>query len=45
MMVYWFSNWCRYFGHSCVGLHCMVLRGMVAIMCISVWVVGRIFSL
>ena len=27
-------SWCRYFGHSIVGLYCMVLGGMVAIMCI-----------
>ena len=25
MVVYWFFNWCRYFGHSDVGLYCMVL--------------------
>ena len=34
MVVYWFSNWCMYFGHYGVGLYCMVLGGMVAIMCI-----------
>ena len=45
MVVYWFSSWCRYFGHSNVGLYCMVLGGMVAIMCISAWVMGRGFSL
>ena len=45
MVVCWFSNWCRYFGHSGVGLYCMVLSGMVTIVCISAWVLGRGFSL
>ena len=31
-----FSSWCRYFGHFVVGLYCMVLGEMVAIMCSSV---------
>ena len=45
MVVYWFSSWCRYFGHSVVGLYCMVLGGMVAIMCTFACVTGRRFSL
>ena len=45
MVVYWFSSWCRYFGHSVVGLYCMVLDGMVAIMSNSAYVIGRGFSL
>ena len=32
MVVYWCSSWCKHFGHSVVGLYCMVLGGMVAIM-------------
>jgi hypothetical protein len=45
IMVYWFSSWCRYFGHSDVGLCYMVLGGTVAIMCIFAWVMGRGSSL
>lgn len=40
-----FSRWCRCFGHFGVGLYCMVLGGMVRIMCMSVWLMGRDFSL
>jgi hypothetical protein len=36
MVVYWFFNWCRYVGHSDVGLYCMVLGGKVAIICICI---------
>ena len=36
MVVYWFSNQCRYFGHSDVGLHCMVLGGMATVITIFV---------
>ena len=35
MVVHWFSNWCRYFSHSDVGLYCMVLGGMIAIVCVT----------
>lgn len=45
MVVYWFSNWCRYVGLSNVGLYCIVLGGMVAIICISTYVMGNGFSL
>ena len=45
MVVYWFSSWCRYFGHFVVGLYCMVFGGMVAIMCTFACVNGRGFSL
>ena len=45
MVVYWFSSWCRYFSHSDVGLYCMVLGGMFAIVCIFAWVMGRGISL
>ena len=45
MMVYWFPSWCSYFGHFVVGLYCMVLGGMVAIMCTFACVTGRGFFL
>lgn len=41
MAVYWFSRCCRYFGHSGVGMYCMVLGGMVMIVCVCVYVVDR----
>ena len=41
MVVYWFCNWCRHFGHSRMGLYCMVLGGMVIIICIYAWEIGR----
>ena len=45
MVVYWFSRWWRYFGHSGVGLYCMVLGEMVKIVRMSAWVIGRGFPL
>lgn len=40
MVIDWYSNRCKYFGHSGVGLYRMVLGGMVVIMCISAWQQG-----
>ena len=38
--VYWFSCWCRYGGHSSMGLYFKVFRRMVRIGCISLCVYG-----
>ena len=34
-----------YFGHSGVGLYCMMLGEMVKIVCMSAWVIGKGLSL
>ena len=36
--VYWISCWCRYWGHSGVGLYSMLFGGMVRIGCKSLCV-------
>ena len=41
--LYWFSCWCRYWGHLGVGLSSKVFGGMVRIGCTSLYV-SRIFG-
>lgn len=36
--VYWFSFWCRYWGHSGVGLYSKVFGRMLRIGCLSLCV-------
>ena len=45
MDVYWHSQWCRYMGHTDVGLYSTVCGKMVMTMCTSSCIVLSLCSL